>query len=221
MAINGLTPPKALDVYEFVSRKGLLNLSLNVAGLIDNKKNVAFYLDDKEVLTGNTLGVQRITNALGLEAVILDGDFSETSKIMEHPIESGAVIADHKVINPTEIRVRLTMPFYNYEPIIKELREYYTVGTLLTVQSKIHTYTNMVICDIPHIEAPENVSRITFNIRLRQALIVSPQYIKLPVSNVKNAANADTVKSGQKQGIGPKTSVLKDITNAVKSYFSK
>lgn len=221
MAITVLTPPKVLDVYEFVSRKGLVNLGLNVAGLIANKKNVAFYLDDKEVLTGNLLKVQRITNALGLEAVILDGDFNETSKIMEHPIESGAMIADHKVINPVEIKVRLTMPFYDFEPIIKELREYYLSGTLLTVQSKVQTYTNMVVCDIPHIEAPENVSRITFNIRLRQALIVTPQYIKLPVENVKNAANADTLKSGQKQGTSPQTSVLKDITDAVKNYFTK
>lgn len=221
MAINGLTPPKVLDVYEFVSRKGLVNLGLNVAALIANKKNVAFYLDDKEVLTGNLLRVQRLTNALGLEAVILDGDFSETSKIMEHPIESGALIADHKVKNPVEIRVRLTMPYYDFEPIIRELTEYFNMGTLLTVQSKVRTYSNMVVCDMPHIEAPENVSRITFNIVLRQALIVSPQYIKLPLEQVKNAANADTLKSGQKQGTAPQTSVLKDITDAVKSYFSK
>lgn len=214
-AIKGLTPRPVLDVYEFVSRKGLLNLGLNVSGLIQNHKNVSVWLEDKEVLTGNMLRNQRVTNALGLEAVILDAEVSETSKIMEHPIETGAVIADHKVINPVEIRLRLTMPGYEYEPIIKELREYYQASVKLTVQTKAGTYTNMVVCDIPHAETPQNVSNITFNIRLRQALEVKPQYIRLSVNKVKNPKNSDTVKSGEKQT----TSVLLDIWNGIKGFF--
>lgn len=214
-AIKGLTPRPILDVYEFVSRKGLLNLGLNVSGLIQNHKNVSVFLDDKEVLTGNLLRNQRATNALGLEAVILDAEVSETSKIMEHPIETGAVIADHKVINPVEIRLRITMPGYEYEPVIKELREYWRESVKLTVQTKAATYTNMVVCDIPHSETPQNVSRITFNIRLKQALEVKPQYIRLSVKQVKNPKNADTVKSGEKQT----TSVLRDVWKGIKGFF--
>lgn len=231
MRIDGLTPPSVLDVYDFVSRKGLLNLSLNIAGLLDNKKDVSVWLNGKEVLTGNfianafsaldTTTTQRASSVIGLNAVVLDLEVDETSKIMEHPIESGVVIADHKVINPVEARLRLTMPVYEYEPVIKELRGYYENGTKLSIHSKAHIYDNMVVCDIPHSETPRNVSRLTFTIRLKQALVVMPQYIRLPKSAVKKPKNADTLKSGIKQGQTVQTSVLEDIVAGLKNWFSK
>lgn len=231
MKIGELTPKPVLDIYEFVSRKGLLSLGLNIDGLIDNNKNVSVWFDDKEVLTGNfldkSLNVNQIgpfnsksaSSTLGLNAVIIDLDVSETSKIMEHPIESGVVIADHKVINPVELTLRLTMPVYEYEPILRELREYWTQSTKLTVQSKAYTYTNMVICDIPHSETPRNVSRLSFNVRMKQALEVFPQYIRLSSKQVKKPKNADTVKSGQKQGTPVKTSILQDILRWYRGFF--
>lgn len=228
MNIGGLTPSPVLDVYEFVSRKGLLSLGLNVAGLLENQKNVSVWLDGAEVLTGNfianafndedTQNTRRVSSVLGLNAVILDLDVSETSKIMEHPIESGAVIADHKITNPVELRLRLTMPHYQYKPVIEELRRYWKEGTKLSVHAKSHIYNNMVICDLPHQEKPENVSRLTFDIRLKQALVVAPQYIRLPKKAVKQPKNSDTVKSGQKLPQTIQNSVLEDLMNTLKNW---
>lgn len=208
------------NVYDFVTRTGLINLGLNVAGIIRNEKNVSIYLGDKEVLTGNMLG-QRADNVIGLQAVIMDMEARETSRIMEHPIESGAMIADHKVQDPDEVIIRMVMPYYFYDEIVRELQDYKRGSVPLNIHTKKGIYRNMQLCDIPHIENVSNVSRLTFNLRFRQAMVVQPQYIKLPKEAVKKKKNADTVQSGQKQGQPVKTSVLENISRKLSNWFYK
>lgn len=123
----------------------------------------------------------------------------EFADLMEHPLETGAVIADHIVFHPIEIELPLLcVGEVAYRSTYAAIRATFKAGTLLTIRTRTGSYPNMVISDLPHYETPDQFDAIAIRLRLREAHFVSPK-TGLSSSQVKNPSQASTVNRGAQQ----------------------
>lgn len=118
------------------------------------------------------------------------------SKPMEHPIESGAVITDHRVILPVEIELSLTLPPATYTASYQKISDLFGKGELLTVQTKTDSYANMVIQAMPHEETADMFDAVPMALTFKEVVYVNAQFSDLKVSKTENAK---TVKRGEQQ----------------------
>lgn len=189
------------------------NLLLNAAGFVLQQKRVAIYKhytaksntaiwnmsatqianeifefgeESQEVLTGSTI----------FQTSIIDVDIMQESKMMDHPVESGVKITDHKVKQPIEIRLRMAMPEYRYSPIYRELKALYDESPYLTILTNATVYPRMILTGIPHDEKASNYSRLIFNLTFREAIIIQPKYVAMTPERVKSGEDMDTVNTG-------------------------
>ena len=100
-----------INADELLGSVSVFNLALNVAGIIDKKKNVALYIIDdktgakKEILTGATgiIGqLNQITTIVPTSSTIMDAEIRQESKLTEQPLETGAITSDYKIKMPTQ-----------------------------------------------------------------------------------------------------------------------
>lgn len=137
-----------------------------------------------------------------------------TAKLMEHPIEDGASITDHRVFQPIEIELSMVLTPETFMDTHKEIVAAFGSKTPMSVQTKADTYSNMYITEIPHDEEPDVYDTISVALKLREAQIVTAQYAALPPSKVKKKANSSTTKTGQKNSSDASTkqgSALHDL----------
>lgn len=135
--------------------------------------------------------VQLFKNARPLKVVV-----KEEAKLMEHPVESGATITDHRIILPIEIEISLILKSVDYQDTYRAIKQYYLNGTLLVIQTKSGVYQNQLIASMPHEEDPENYNTIIIALKLKQVQIVTAQYGIVP----KNPTNTPVVDRGTQQG---------------------
>lgn len=134
---------------------------------------------------------QLFKSARALKAVV-----KEQAKVMEHPVENGSIITDHRIILPVEIELTLLLTSGDYQNVYKNIRQYYLNGTLLVVQTRSDIYTNQLISSMPHEEDPTQYDVIPLMLNLKQVQFVTAQYGVVP----KEAKNSNTVKRGAQQG---------------------
>lgn len=167
----------------------------------------SFAVDSVAVFTQDFTQVFR--EARAIKAVV-----KEQAKTMEHPVESGAIITDHRIILPIEIDLSLILLAPDYQNVYKTIRSYYLDGTLLVVQTRSGIYENQLISSMPHEEDPTMYDAFTIALSLKQVQIVTAKYGVVP----KRAANSNMVNRGTQQGSTPataKVSSLKQIFNRV------
>jgi hypothetical protein len=146
-------------------------------------------------------------NARTLKATI-----KEEAKVMEHPVETGAIITDHRIILPVEIELSLIVEFDNREDTYKIIRQLYLASTLLIVQTNVGVYQNQLIASMPHDEDPDYFDAITIVLKLKQVQFTTAKYSVVP----KSPRHASTVDRGTQQGTPtPRTSVAVDGFNAI------
>lgn len=134
---------------------------------------------------------QLFQNARAIKATV-----KEEAKLMEHPVETGATIVDHRIILPVEIELALILTSNDYQNTYNQIRDYYYNGTLLTIQTKSGIYTDQLIQSMPHEEDPSQYDVLTLILNTKQVIFVTAQYGTTP----KNAANKNTVDRGTQQG---------------------
>lgn len=123
----------------------------------------------------------------------------EYADVMEHPLETGSLIADHIVFKPVEIELPLLcVGEAAYRSTYAAIRTTYSAGTLLTIRTRTGSYPNMVITDLPHDETPSEFNAISIRLRLREARFVTPKQ-GLASDQVKNPAQASTQNRGTQQ----------------------
>ena len=177
-----------------------INVIENALGFIFNQKRLIVYENNNEVLSGIS---------------VLNYSVNNDSQIMEHPIESGAVIADHHVFNPIQISCNVAMPpkglkltqvslvdvlygrAQTFEETYTELSRLYNNSVRLRIKTDAQVYNNMYITSIPSDVSSQNADRQIFQITFQQAITVIPQYIKISANQTKNPGNAGYVKTGE------------------------
>ena len=139
---------------------------------------------------------------------------NETAKAMEHPMESGAVNTDHIVFLPTEISLSIILDSEDYRDVYQDIKAKWKAAATLSVQTKTDTYTSMLIVACPHDEETDMFDTVGIGVKLRQIIVVTAQYSKLPAKSVKKPSNSSTTKTGQKTptpASAPKTSAAYDL----------
>ena len=156
------------------------------------------------LLPSLSVDVVAITSAGGFgqmfaQARPLVADVYEMADLMEHPLETGSVIADHIVFRPVEIELPLMcVGELAYRSTYAALRQTFKAGTLLTIRTRTGSYPNMVITDLPHEETPDSFDAISVRLRLREARFVTPKS-GLSSKQVKNQSQASSAKRGSQQ----------------------
>lgn len=119
----------------------------------------------------------------------------EQAKVMEHPLETGATITDHRIIQPIEIELSLVIPSTAYLGVYEQIKQLYLNATLLIVQTKSGVYANQLISSLPHEENPETFNVLTMALTLKQVIFANTQ----TVNGVKNPRNSISSDRGTQQ----------------------
>lgn len=146
----------------------------------------------------------------------IKGSIREVSKLMEHPVETGATVADHRIITPVEIELACLLTTFEFADVYQQVRDIYLRGDVLTVQTRTSSYENMVVMGMPHEEAPDMQDGVALVVSLREVKYVTPEFTerKIPVTPA-NPKNSKTVNRGEQRPTEPpaerKSSILGKI----------
>lgn len=128
----------------------------------------------------------------------MTADVREGAALMEHPIETGAIIADHIVFDPIEITFPvIIVGELEYRNTYALMKAAFTAGTLLTIVTRTGSYANMVITDMPHEERPDAFNAIGMRLKFREAKFVQPKTGAL--SDTADPKQSSTVARGAQQ----------------------
>jgi hypothetical protein len=178
----------------------IANLATSVLSAFVAQDTVAVYTQDF---------TQVFRDARAIKAVV-----KEQAKVMEHPVESGAIITDHRIILPTEIELSLILTPATYRETYDQINQYYLEGTLLIVQTRSGIYLNQLIYSMPHEEDTNLFNTITLALGLKQVQFVTAQYTTTP----RNPKNTNTTQRGAQQSTAttePQNSALRDAARYV------
>lgn len=127
----------------------------------------------------------------------------EDSTFMQHPIETGETIVDHRILLPVEVvLVVVTAPGKAAE-VYQQIKQLYLRAEPLSVQTRVTTYTNLYIQAMPHEESPDMFDAVTLSLRLKEVQFVEAQYSELPPSKVKDKKDSSTVSKGTQTATTP------------------
>lgn len=150
---------------------------------------VAIYLAD----TDDDIGISQVLALLRpMTAMVY-----ETADLMEHPVEDGSMIADHLVLNPTEVELPCMAQSPDLPAVLDEARELFEGGTLLDVQTRSGAILNLVLIGMPHEETPQAIDSPSVLLRFRQARFIEAEYGELKAATVQQPRNASTTARGQ------------------------
>lgn len=119
----------------------------------------------------------------------------EEARVLDHPLEDGSTITDHRVMLPTEIELSLMLgdPAGDYA----QLSGMYRRGELMTVQTRTTSYPRMLIQAMPHDQDPGMYDAVPMALRLRQVTLVEAQFQALPPRKVERPRDASTQRRGE------------------------
>lgn len=120
------------------------------------------------------------------------------SKAMDHPLETGATVTDHRILLPITAELSLILSSDDYRAVYQQIRELYTRGELLTVQTRVDSFPSMLIEKMPHEETGEMIDGVAVALSLKEAAFVTPQFSKLKVAP-NRSKDSKTVARGQQQ----------------------
>lgn len=126
----------------------------------------------------------------------------EHSRLMEHPVETGVITSDHRIILPTEIELPVISQSADYMETYQEIKQVYLAATLLTVLTKTGAYPNMLILEMPHDESAEMFDAIAINIRFKQVIFANSlqsSAVQGPPYSPADPALSSTVQQGAVQ----------------------
>lgn len=164
------------------------NIVLLAASRGTGLKKFAAYNDNTEVLTG--LEIERCNAEI-------------SSKLFEHPIETGALIADHRILNQTIVSLQAYIAIEDVQTL-NELNYYYLEGIPLKIRAGNNVIKNACIATQPFEITGSRLDKTLYSITFKEVQEITPVYVGL--SNARRASNASRVNSGQKQGKAVKRS---------------
>lgn len=123
-----------------------------------------------------------------------------TSKLMEHPLETGATRIDHRVFNPTDIELSMVLVGEEYRQVYQQIKDIWLRGDLLTVQTRTDSWPSMMIKDMPHEESPDLIDGVTLILILHEVMFTTAEFRDMKVKpKMAEAKNTSTVKRGEQR----------------------
>lgn len=135
---------------------------------------------------------QLFTDARSMRVAI-----NRSSKTMQHPLEDGSSVIDHRVIMPIEGQLLLILGGDQYRDLYSVIKGYFTSGELLTIQTRADSYPNMFISDMPHEETPEMMDAVQMVLRVQEAVFFKKQ---LQTIAPRSTRSASTTRRGEQAG---------------------
>ncbi len=134
----------------------------------------------------------------------------EESRPMEHPLETGAIVTDHRIILPVEIELTCILDPEDYTDTYSTIKQYYRNATLLKVQAKSTVYTDQFIVGMPHEEVSEMFDTIAVTILLKQVQFALAKFSSSP----RNPNNTNTIDRGVQQPMTPSQATQEQATGS-------
>lgn len=152
----------------------------------DTRKFVAWRIDkDKpqEVLSG---------------LQVINANVEDTIKLFEHPLETGATITDHMIVDPNQVSLEAMIDNQDADTL-KQLEFLCLNGIPLKLRVNNKIIPRAVVKDKPFALSSQAFDKTRYSITFRQEEEVDPVYTSMPPKKVRNKANASRVNSGVKQ----------------------
>lgn len=134
------------------------------------------------------------------------------SKAMEHPLETGATVTDHRIVLPTTAEMSLMLASEDYRATYQQIRDLFKRGELLTVQTRVDSFPSMLIEKMPHEETADLYDGVAVALSLKEAIFVQPQFSTF---KVRHPRDSTTTPRGQQQSTetppARKSSVLAEM----------
>lgn len=163
-------------------------MALNFFGLAGRSADVVGIFDESGA-------VQIFTGARAITATI-----SQNIRYMKHPQEDGGNVTDHRIIEPVAINLNTILDPVNYRSTYQAIKAAAISSTLLTVQTKTDTFSNMVIAAFPSEESPALFDTISINFTLEEIQFEGARVQELPPEEVENPSDTSTVDRGTQNG---------------------
>jgi len=157
-------------------------------------------------------------------ARMIKADIKESAQVMTHPVETGETITDDKIILPVEIDLAIIFDAKTHAEGYKQIKQAFIDSTIISLQTRVDTYPDLIISDYPHREDAEMYDTITMNLRLKEIKFVTAQFATLPprkVSDKKDAstANRGTLTATQSNAATTEKATSGTILSSVGRYF--
>jgi len=153
----------------------------------------------------------QLFNQVFRRARILKATIREEARVMEHPLETGATVTDHRVILPVEIELSMIVQAERYWEVYNEIKQSYLSSTLFIVQTKASVYVNQLISSMPHEENPDQFDTISIALNFKEVLFFTTTAKIVP----RETTNSPTVKRGQQQTTTPPTTSSSVLNNLI------
>lgn len=127
---------------------------------------------------------------------------TDEKTVTKFEVETGETINDHVITKPIIITVGVMLAGAQDRAAFEALREWFNAHKLLTMQTRMNTYSDMLIEAMPHTEQVALNAEV--EIRLTQWREVVPAYGE--VYQARAPRQKKTKDAGQKKGEEPKNS---------------
>lgn len=127
----------------------------------------------------------------------------EVARLTKFPVEDGTSRTDHRVIEPIEIELPLLLADSDVRDQFEQLRAAYLEARLLIMQTKVRSYDNLVIAEMPRDETVEQGDSVPVVVRLVEIRTVTAVYGPIPASATTGTngktEQQDTKNKGEQQ----------------------
>ena len=180
----------------------MMNLVSNATSVAGKAQSTRSYSGNLKNVVGSAaqdvVGIfDQKLNQVAKNARAIKATVRQEAKLMEHPLEDGSTISDHKVIQPVSIDLSVVTQGGTAKNVYDELVKRFKSADLLTVMTKVGVYDGMVIEAMPHDETPDMMDEVTIAVRLKEVKLAKTQTGALTFSGVRKKGDASTVSKGQ------------------------
>lgn len=119
------------------------------------------------------------------------------------PVETGGERSDHVVDNAIEIAIEFVVTGHTARQQFQAMRQAYLDRKLVTVQTRMGSYPNMLIEAFPHEETVSISDGAVLPVRFIEWLEIQPEYGELQQNQVADAKQSSTVQRGAQTGSTP------------------
>lgn len=146
---------------------------------------------------------QQFPNARPLRASI-----RQNSRPMEHPLETGQIITDYRIILPIEVEIPFMVAPEFYRDTYQQIQNLFLTTQLLMVQTLSDLYQNMIIAEMPHEESPSFFNSLRMVVRFKQVQVVQSQTSFAPADPLNsNTQNSGTQNPGTIAGVATSSGI--------------